>query len=492
MFFFNKLGRMEYEKFWDFICFNFKDRRKSMVREMFGLLDFKQSSVVDLNIVKEMFNPRNHHDVKSGRKTLEEVMINFSDYITTFPVLYQENTELTPVKFMEFFKFISVYIKQDKNFKNFIEFCFRYNEIKNYQNFNERFTKSKIDISKRTIQSRSELASLKTNLQPNNVLLLLEEQITKKGNKGYINFYKGLKGNDHDNDNHLYFKEWLKTLKDQRIILKEGQVRSLFKHYSNFPQKLNYELLLERLVPAFSQSRVELLKKLYQKLFKGETTNELSFYKLQSGFNSRNHPDFKSGRKADYELKSEFLESFQTFLVNFQANYTSLGIFAFIRFFEFYARDWSDEYFLNVLESCFNLKSFKPINRSTPFGTDDNIVKIQTKKYKPKINYPYYVDETRDERKFKKKLVPKIELENSNNYMKSNENQNESNKSLNESELKSNQKPVNVEPKIIHQNKSILSHQSILRSKLSNQPPRSKIQSMRSNRTHRLELKGFR
>ena len=43
----------------------------------------------------------------------------------------------------------------------------------------------------------------------------------KKGNKGFINFYKSLKCNDFDWDNHIYYKEWLNVLNEMRIALKD-------------------------------------------------------------------------------------------------------------------------------------------------------------------------------------------------------------------------------------------------------------------------------
>ena len=52
-------------------------------------------------------------------------------------------------------------------------------------------------------------------------MLILEETLSKKGNLAYINFFKVLKGNDFDRDNHLYFKEWEKSLKEQRIDLRD-------------------------------------------------------------------------------------------------------------------------------------------------------------------------------------------------------------------------------------------------------------------------------
>lgn len=45
-------------------------------------------------------------------------------------------------------------------------------------------------------------------------MLIIEEAVSKKGNMGYINFFKCLRGNDYDRDNFLYFKEWKKSIQE--------------------------------------------------------------------------------------------------------------------------------------------------------------------------------------------------------------------------------------------------------------------------------------
>lgn len=82
-------------------------------------------------------------------------------------------------------------------------------------------------------------------------MLILEESLSKKGNLGYLNFFKTLKGNDFDRDNHLYYKEWVKCLKEQRITLRDDQMKSLFDNFSVGQYRMNYELLLEKIVPVF-------------------------------------------------------------------------------------------------------------------------------------------------------------------------------------------------------------------------------------------------
>lgn len=56
--------------------------------------------------------------------------------------------------------------------------------------------------------------SVRTDLQPHNVMLTLEEQIDSKGDRGYINLYKSFKNHDYDKDDCLFEKEWFKVLKE--------------------------------------------------------------------------------------------------------------------------------------------------------------------------------------------------------------------------------------------------------------------------------------
>lgn len=59
-------------------------------------------------------------------------------------------------------------------------------------------------------------------------------------------------------------------------------------------------------MPEYEKEFKEIVDKLYKKLT--EKNDLLTFDKIVSVFYARNHPDFKSGRKADYEIKKEFFE----------------------------------------------------------------------------------------------------------------------------------------------------------------------------------------
>jgi Ca2+-binding EF-hand superfamily protein len=441
-FFHNQVGKMEYEKMWDYMCTNFSSVRQKLVLEMFSKLDINHQKYVNINLLRELFNPRNYFDVKSSRKTIEEVQMGFDDYVSLFPTTINGETLLSQKNFLSFFKFLSAYIEDNKNFENFIEVGFRYNELKKYQEKSLSGFKSKIQNLEYEKSRTGEITSLKTELRPDNILLELEEQISKKGNKGYINFFKSLRGNDFDRDGYLYLKEWQKTLKEQRINLEENQIQSIFKHYSGQSQKMNYELLLDKLIPGFLPNRIQMLKSLYEDLFKGESKNELSFYKLQNSFNSRGHPDFRGGLRADYEIKNEFIEGFQTFLLNLQGNHISVPLFAFVRFFEFFSRDWEAEYFENVVYNCFSQRSRIQPKTQAPYGVDEeNSLQMKNAKNVPvshrskyydeyvedkktyKPNYPYFTSNDNQKNAFKKKKTLEDDFkENQESYPKQEKN----------------------------------------------------------------------
>jgi hypothetical protein len=49
-------------------------------------------------------------------------------------------------------------------------------------------------------------------LVPDNILLVIEEQISKKGNLGYINLFSTFKNSDYDRDGLIYLKDWQKIV----------------------------------------------------------------------------------------------------------------------------------------------------------------------------------------------------------------------------------------------------------------------------------------
>ncbi len=134
MFFLDSDGEMNYDKFLNYLCSNFTAMRKNRTRYMFDRLDQKQKKKIDLNILTDIFNPRNHFGVKTGRKTLEEIKITFNELISIFIKENKENL-VSSGEFLFLFKFLSIHIEKDKNYFSFLNDCFRYNDLRNYDKY---------------------------------------------------------------------------------------------------------------------------------------------------------------------------------------------------------------------------------------------------------------------------------------------------------------------------------------------------------------------
>lgn len=430
--FFNSKGEgMEYERLIECFTVNFRNERLDAARKMFDRFDFMQTNRINLNMLKELFNARQHFNVRTGRQTLDEVQLHFEIIIDTFGKLIKGDLVINSQKFLTLLKFISAHVENNQDFVYFCESCFRFNEIPRQ---NDSVYSGRDKISYRNKNPGNDEASQHSSLKVNHLLQDIDEQISKKGYRAFIQFYKVLRGNDYDNDSHLFLKDFEKCIKEARIQLSTQQVQAIYKQYSDDGIRMNYGILLQSLVPPFNDERTERIKELYENLFETEKADSLTFIKIQTAFNPRGHPDFKTGKKPDYELKTEFNDALESFLICYQGNYIKVSLYAFIRFFEFFGRNWSIDYFNSILSQAFKLPKNRSVyegslresakdsmfgkkNNKTPLkyyeefaqhGQQENEVSV-----KSKVQAPFYTekmeneDPMRESNAFKKKEQPK-------------------------------------------------------------------------------------
>ena len=408
--YFNDRGEgLEYEKLMDSFCVNFKGDRVEAAEGMFTKFDFMGSDKININMLKELFNPRQHYEVKLGKESVDKIQFQFDGLIDIFARIIGNQMICNSSQFMILMKMVSAKVESDLDFKSFVDYCFKYNEIPQ-QN---QSTHGRSDRMSYKSKMTEDLPSMHSGLKVTNILDSLEEQLSRKGYKAFINFYKIVKGNDFNNEGHLYLKHFEKCLKEARIGLTPKQAKKIYDEFTDDNVRMNYEILFQNLVPPFRDERIDYLKDLYGRLMEEGKGKEkvLSFHTFHNSFFVRGHPDFKTRVKHDYELKDEFRSALETFLVCFQGNYMTVPPVAFIRFFEFYARNWSMNYFKSVLVYAFktNKKSryadgevqnpapfMKKINDKPTYQEENqrNIKKSTYSNVHTKTEKPYYVDES--------------------------------------------------------------------------------------------------
>ena len=94
--------------------------RKGMVKKAFDKLDDNKNGILEVDDVKKFYNAKGHPDVKSKKKTEEEVL---SEFLDTFELHHslkhpdQRDRRITLNEFMEYYNNISCSIDNDQYFE---------------------------------------------------------------------------------------------------------------------------------------------------------------------------------------------------------------------------------------------------------------------------------------------------------------------------------------------------------------------------------------
>lgn len=95
--------------------------RVALVQRAYGKLDKNGNGVVELEDIKNIYNAKHHPDVKLGKKTEEEVLIEFID---TFEMHYsllhpgvRGDKVISFDEFVEYYNNVSMSIEDDRYFE---------------------------------------------------------------------------------------------------------------------------------------------------------------------------------------------------------------------------------------------------------------------------------------------------------------------------------------------------------------------------------------
>lgn len=111
---------MDYDEFVRGVRGEMNQFRRNIVMAAFKKIDRDQSGVLDLNDIKGVYNARNHPEVKSGKKTEDEVLGEFLETFEAHHALSGKGTRdrsVTPDEFIEYYNNVSASIDNDQYFE---------------------------------------------------------------------------------------------------------------------------------------------------------------------------------------------------------------------------------------------------------------------------------------------------------------------------------------------------------------------------------------
>lgn len=371
-------GRMDYSLLVKDLTAGFNNHRRGVVRNTFDRLDYLDTGKFDIRILKELFNARNHYDVKNGRNTSEDIISDFFACLNSFVRTQNGSGIVGSETFLDFWKQVSPNIENDYNFEAFLKNCFRYNELPrknklNPPNMSNSQREAPIYDKERYLPRDSikytMFPSSDQNMGGNFIYRIFEhlrKQLTKKGPKGLMLLYRSFKCNDFDADGKLSCKEFIKSLHEVRVELLDKETISVFKIFD--PSNTGFISIPEFMssfIPELSPDRQAVVDELLDGL--SGRGDRITYKAIKKMFYPRGHPDFLSGKRADYEIKEEFFLILDTFLS------LSGGINDFIprelmlQFLEIFSYAIEDErFFVMILRGTFRMNklSFPPVDMS--------------------------------------------------------------------------------------------------------------------------------
>ena len=331
-------GTIDYDEFIRTIRGDMNEFRKKIVEQIFNILDVNQSGFIDLEDIKSKYNARYHPDVKNGKRTEDEVLLEF---LETFENTYnylcgtENDGKVTIEEFMEYYENVSMSIDDDNYFETLMNNAWRIgdhttgnNEKKGWSNKNEGSEakgnnesslrdnyKSKFG-DKRPGEFKNKNDNNKLNNNDNNngnlTIVKFREAIKKKGGRGIIGLARTFKIFDDNNNKSLDFNEFQKAVKDYAVDLSKNEIKELFDLFDrDGTGSIDYDEFLHQIRGEMNEKRKNIVLQAFDKLDL-DKSGIVELNEIKSLYNVKNNKEVLSGKKTEEDIYGEFIETFET------------------------------------------------------------------------------------------------------------------------------------------------------------------------------------
>lgn len=117
----NRSGQVSFDEFIRVVVGDMNEFRQQLVKRAFNKLDRSRDGIIDMGEFANHYNGASHPDVRSGKKTEEQVLSEFMDTFETHHVLLTgenagDDNKITLDEFIEYYNNVSVNIDNDAYF----------------------------------------------------------------------------------------------------------------------------------------------------------------------------------------------------------------------------------------------------------------------------------------------------------------------------------------------------------------------------------------
>lgn len=153
---------------------------------------------------------------------------------------------------------------------------------------------------------------LTTGRERSSAISKLRAACLQRGAQGIKGFGRTFRIYDDDGNKALSREELAEGIRDYGVHLTADELNELFLQFdTDGTGNINFDEFLIHLRPPMSQSRIDIIKKAFQKMDRtgdGHVTME----DLKDVYNYKEHPKFKSGEFTKAQVFQQFMNTFQT------------------------------------------------------------------------------------------------------------------------------------------------------------------------------------
>ena len=388
----NENGIIEYEEFLSQLRGPLNQKRKDIVTKAFNKLDIDKSGFIDMDEIKHSYNAKNNPDVKTGKKTEEEVYTEFMDTFKANHILKSgpRSKRVTYEEFLDYYNNISMTINDDEQFIFLIQNAwklnpFTYSRPKSINNINNEeeenqnnnninnyrardFHKSQAPFGVDSKETKEKIVNnLNKNSNISEIIEKLRNIISKRGSRGIMSIRREFMIADNDNNKTVSIDTFKKFCHDYRIDLTNNEINLLFAELDkNKIGVIDYQEFLNNVIGEMNEKRKKIIIQVF-KSFDKNKSGEVELDDIRDAYNAKMHPDVISGKKTEEEILAEFLDTFEyqfNLLNDEKVNEIKITMEEFMDYYNnisFGIKD--DDYFEEMIKSVYNLDSKRNNNK---------------------------------------------------------------------------------------------------------------------------------
>jgi Ca2+-binding EF-hand superfamily protein len=344
-------GEINYMAFFNKIKGQLSNTRKEVIEYAFLAIDREKTGNIDISSLKEKFNAKKHPDVRSGKKTEDEIL---GEFLETFEIhlnlINYQGQGITKEIFTEYYELVSSVIENDDYFEQIMFGVWQLGEgvgIEEKQPLSVtqsapfgttdaptdylpwkkgKGTFKGAEESKklvaagfpswpkverpRTVQEVPVTKQLKSD---NSLVKLFKMGMFSRGRRGAFRLHRVLKILDPSNTGKINYNSFVKIMKEFRIKMTEDDCAKLFKLFdAQNTGSVSIEEVLKTMIGEMTQNRRNLIERVF-KMLDRKSEGLISADEIKDSFVASRHPDVLTRKKTEDEILTEFLDTFEEF-----------------------------------------------------------------------------------------------------------------------------------------------------------------------------------